>query len=220
MSDTSTSVSTWIERMKTGDQEAAARLWDLYFKRLLGWPEARLVPLRRQGAADEEDVVLSAFHDFYRAARGERYADLHGRGDLWRVLATFVANKAKTLIDRETADKRGGGRLRGDSVFGRPDSDSSGPQGFAQRRPASRIRPWPSNWRRSSSASSPASTTRRRKSRVCGSRDTAPRRLPNDCAWHRPRSAAECRSSVASSPKHSALMQKADGRGVGIPPSG
>jgi DNA-directed RNA polymerase specialized sigma24 family protein len=132
MSDQAASVSIWIERLKDGDEEAAARLWDLYFRRLLGLARARLAGLRRQGAADEEDVVLSAFHDFCRAARGERYAELHGRGDLWRVLARFVANKAKALVDREKAEIRGGGRVQGESALGSPDAASSGPQGFAR----------------------------------------------------------------------------------------
>jgi RNA polymerase sigma factor (sigma-70 family) len=130
MSDKTASVSTWIERLKEGDEEAAARLWDRHFRRLLGLARARLAALRRQGAADEEDVVQSAFKDFIQAVRAERYPDLHGRDSLWRVLAAFVANKAKTLLDREAAAKRGGGRLRGESAFGPADGGSSAGQAF------------------------------------------------------------------------------------------
>jgi DNA-directed RNA polymerase specialized sigma24 family protein len=129
MSGVEGSVSIWLERLKDGNEEAAAWLWDRYFRRLLGLARARLANLRRQGMADEEDVVLSAFNDFCRAARSEGYAELRGRESLWRVLARFVANKAKTLLDRETAAKRGGGRNQGASAFGRVD-DSSSVQGF------------------------------------------------------------------------------------------
>jgi hypothetical protein len=90
VNDGDTSVTTWLEQLKGGDQEAAARLWDRYFRRLLGLARVRLAALRRQAAADEEDVALSAFFDFCRAARAEGYAGLRGRGNLWRVLAASV----------------------------------------------------------------------------------------------------------------------------------
>jgi DNA-directed RNA polymerase specialized sigma24 family protein len=130
MSDVHTSITTWLEQLKRGDSEAAARLWDCYLRRLLGLARARLAPLRRQATADEEDVALSAFFDFCRAVRAAGYAGLRGRDDLWRVLAAFVVNKAKALVDRERAAKRGGGPVRGDSAFGSADERSSGPQGF------------------------------------------------------------------------------------------
>jgi DNA-directed RNA polymerase specialized sigma24 family protein len=128
MSDGGASVSTWLERLRDGDEEAAARLWDRYFRRLLGLARKRLAPLRRKGAADEEDVALSAFNDFCLAVRAEKFGGLRGRQGLWRLLATFVARKAGALLDREKAAKRGGNRVRGDSALG--PSDSSGARGF------------------------------------------------------------------------------------------
>ena len=55
------SVSTWLERLKDGNEQAATWLWDRYFRRLLGLARARLANLRRQGMADEEDVALERF---------------------------------------------------------------------------------------------------------------------------------------------------------------
>jgi DNA-directed RNA polymerase specialized sigma24 family protein len=77
-------------------------------------------------------VALSAFHDFCQAVRTGRYANLHGRVDLWRVLATFVANKARTLIDRETAQKRGGGAVRGESALEPATGESGERRGLDQ----------------------------------------------------------------------------------------
>jgi RNA polymerase sigma factor (sigma-70 family) len=128
--DGTASVSVLLERLKNGDEEAAALLWERYFRRLLGLARARLTTLPRRGAADEEDVALSAFHDFLRAVRTDRYADLRGRDSLWRVLAAFVANKAKALVDRETAAKRGGGHVVEESALAPPDPARSGRQGF------------------------------------------------------------------------------------------
>jgi DNA-directed RNA polymerase specialized sigma24 family protein len=130
MSDLTGSISLCIELLKQGDAQAAAQLFDRFFRRLAGLARARLLPLRRQAAADQDDVALSAFHDFCQAVRTERYADLHGRDDLWSVLASFVANKAKTLIDRETAEKRGRGTVRGESVFEATSGASAERPGF------------------------------------------------------------------------------------------
>jgi hypothetical protein len=117
MSTNAGSVSTCLELLKQGDETAAALLFDRFFRRLAGLARVKLLPLRRQAAADHEDVARSAFNDFCLAVRGERYPDLHGSDDLWRVLAAFVAHKAETLLDRDTAQKRGGGAVRGESVF-------------------------------------------------------------------------------------------------------
>jgi RNA polymerase sigma factor (sigma-70 family) len=138
MGDSNPSISTWLERVKQGDEDAAARLWTRYFRSVLGLARARLAALRRKGAADEEDVVLSAFNDFFRAVRSDKYAELHGRNDLWRVLATFVSNKAKALLDRETAAKRGGDRVQGESAFG-PALGGQGFDGEASREPDPRL---------------------------------------------------------------------------------
>ena len=129
MSESSLSVSSLLERLKQGEEGAAALLWERYFRPLLALARKRLVPLRRRGAADEEDVALSAFDDFCREVRAERYADLHGRESLWRVLAVFVANKAKTLVDYEMADRRDVRRAQDESGLGAA-PDTPGPRGF------------------------------------------------------------------------------------------
>jgi DNA-directed RNA polymerase specialized sigma24 family protein len=129
MSESGLSVSTWLERLKQGDEGAATLLWERYFRPLLALARKRLMPLQRRGAADEEDVALSAFHDFCREVRAERYADLHGRESLWRVLAVFVANKAKTLLDHEMAERRDVRRAQGESGLGSATGEA-GPRGF------------------------------------------------------------------------------------------
>jgi RNA polymerase sigma factor (sigma-70 family) len=121
------SVSTCLELLKQGDDAAAALLFERYFRRLEGLARAKLIPLHRQVAADHEDVAQSAFNDFCQAVRTERYIDLHGRGDLRRVLAAFAVNKAKSLLDREKAGKRGSGAVRGESAFAsKPDESGIG----------------------------------------------------------------------------------------------
>ena len=57
------SVTQWLEQRQAGDSAAEQQLWQRYFERLirLAWHKLGDLPRR---LADEEYVVLSAFHDF------------------------------------------------------------------------------------------------------------------------------------------------------------
>ena len=105
------SVTALIERLKAGDHDAAQPLWERYFGRLVGLARARLKGGPRR-AADEEDVALSAFDSFCRAAEQGRFPRLDDRDDLWQVLALLTARKACRLIARECRLKRGGGAVQ------------------------------------------------------------------------------------------------------------
>ena len=110
------SISRWLEGLKAGDATDIERLWDRYFHRLVALAGARL-PGRHRRESDEEDVALSAFQSFCeRAARGQ-FPRLDDRDDLWRVLATITACKAIRAIEHATREKRGGGRVLGESAF-------------------------------------------------------------------------------------------------------
>jgi DNA-directed RNA polymerase specialized sigma24 family protein len=65
----------------------------------------------RRAAADEEDVALSAFDNFCRAAEQGRFPDLADRDDLWQLLLLLTDRKAIDLVRRERSDKRGSGKL-------------------------------------------------------------------------------------------------------------
>ena len=57
-----------------------------------------------RGAADEEDVVLSAFDSFCRGAAQGRFPRLDDRNNLWSVLVTLTARKAADLIEHGHGD--------------------------------------------------------------------------------------------------------------------
>lgn len=105
------SVTRWIEQLRAGDQAAADPLWQRYFERLVALARARLLRGPRR-AADEEDVALSAFHSFCRAAEKGGFPKLEDREDLWRLLATFTRRKAAHLLRDCARLKRGGGAGR------------------------------------------------------------------------------------------------------------
>ncbi|MEX2139569.1 MAG: ECF-type sigma factor [Pirellulales bacterium] len=121
------SVTHWLTELKTGDERAAQQaLWDRYFERLAALARKRLRHLPRR-AADEEDVVLSAFDSFFSGVREGRFPLLSDRNSLWPLLVTITARKACNQLTHERADKRGGGRVRGESVLvPAPESSQAG----------------------------------------------------------------------------------------------
>jgi DNA-directed RNA polymerase specialized sigma24 family protein len=105
------SVTNWVRQLQTGDAAGAQKLWERYFRRLVGLARKKLQEGPRR-AADEEDVALSAFASFcHHAARGQ-FPQLADRDDLWRLLVTITSRKALHLRRDENLPKRGGGGVR------------------------------------------------------------------------------------------------------------
>ena len=98
----SRNVSHWIDLIKEGDSIAANQIWQLYFDRLVRAVRQRLYGQNR-AVSDEEDIVLSVFESFYKAAEKGRFPDLSDRDDLWRLLLTMSARK---VIDKRRHDQR------------------------------------------------------------------------------------------------------------------
>ncbi len=107
------SVTCWISQLQAGDQAAADPLWERYFERMVALARMRLLRAPRL-AADEEDVALSAFHSFCRAAEQGRFPNLDDRDDLWRLLVVLTTRKAAHLIRDGSRLKRGGGGRGGE----------------------------------------------------------------------------------------------------------
>jgi RNA polymerase sigma factor (sigma-70 family) len=102
------SVTHWLGQLQGGNPEAAQKLWERYFRRLVGLARQRLRRAERR-AADEEDVALSAFDSFCRHAEAGRFPDLADRDSLWRLLMVFIERKAANLTRDQGRQKRGGG---------------------------------------------------------------------------------------------------------------
>jgi DNA-directed RNA polymerase specialized sigma24 family protein len=108
------SITHWISKLKVGDHRAAQPLWESYFRRLVGLARSKLAGAPRR-AADEEDVALSAFDSFCRGAQRQRFPQLHDRDDLWHLLVVITGRKALRLVHQERAQKRGGGKVLGET---------------------------------------------------------------------------------------------------------
>ena len=129
------SVTHWIDQLKAGDPDAAQKLWERYFRRLVGLARKKLRSAPRR-AADEEDVALSAFDSFCRGAEQDRFPQLNDRLDLWQLLVLLTARKASDLAQHERRQKRGGGALLDEAALPHP-ADSSA-QGMALEQFAAR----------------------------------------------------------------------------------
>jgi DNA-directed RNA polymerase specialized sigma24 family protein len=121
------SITRCLDQLKAGDPAAAQKIWESYFRRLVGLARRRLQGKPRR-AADEEDVALSALDSVVRGVERGRFPRLHDRDDLWQVLTLVTARKAIDLVNYERRQKRGGGAVVGESALRGPDaSDASGP---------------------------------------------------------------------------------------------
>jgi DNA-directed RNA polymerase specialized sigma24 family protein len=108
--------TSWIGRVKGGDPAAAQELFQEYFQRLVRFAQRKLAAAPRR-AADEEDVVLSAINSFCLGAAQGKFPQLKDRDGLWRLLVTITARKALRQAQHARRQKRGGGKVRGESVF-------------------------------------------------------------------------------------------------------
>jgi len=104
-----------MRALEDGDADAAERLWLRFFDQLVDVARRRLRGRRR--VADEEDVALSALDTLFRGAAEGRFSDVADRQELWRLLVKITARKAVDTLRREGRQKRGGGEVRGESVF-------------------------------------------------------------------------------------------------------
>jgi DNA-directed RNA polymerase specialized sigma24 family protein len=108
------SVTHWLGLLRAGDRAAAQPLWERYFRLLVMRARAKLGTAPRR-AADEEDVALSAFHSFCRAAEQGRFPRLDDRHDLWRLLMVITARKAAHQVRDERRARRGGGQVKAEA---------------------------------------------------------------------------------------------------------
>lgn len=119
----SDSVTQWIDRLKSGDAEAARLLWERYAKQLIDTARHRLPAFSRR-AVDEEDIAQSVFNALCQGAAAGRFADLANRDELWWTLLAVTRQKVASQVRKETALKRGAGKSRSASDVSREDDES------------------------------------------------------------------------------------------------
>jgi DNA-directed RNA polymerase specialized sigma24 family protein len=123
MASSDDEITRWLEGLAEGDNAAVGEVWGRYYERLVRLARQKLGEGHRR-EADEEDVALSAFHSLCRGAAEGRFPQLDNRHDLWKLLVTITARKAGAQLRRAHRHKRGGGAVRGESVFIQADASN------------------------------------------------------------------------------------------------
>lgn len=122
--ETEGSVTVWLGRLNAGDErEAQQHIWNRYFRRLIALARKQLGDCPRR-VIDEEDIVVAALDSFFQGARAGAYPQLKDRTNLWALLSKITARKAINERYRQMAKKRGGGKVRGDSLGFIPGAES------------------------------------------------------------------------------------------------
>jgi DNA-directed RNA polymerase specialized sigma24 family protein len=113
------SITQFFERLRNGDRTAAGPLCERFLPRLIALARHTLAG-RPQRVAGAEDAVQAALVDFWQQAeRGELVGEMR-RENLWNLLGLMTVRKAMQQVRKETAQKRGGGKVM--SLAGGEDS--------------------------------------------------------------------------------------------------
>ena len=112
-------IKAWIEKLRTGDPRSQQEIWNSYFSQLVALARSKLIGERKR-EYDEEDVAVMAFNSFFEAIEKGQFPDLDDEDDIWKLLVTITAHKAADYRRKARAEKRGGGFVRGESVFMNP----------------------------------------------------------------------------------------------------
>jgi len=110
------SVSRAIADFGEMEEESAQILWERFFKRLCAYASQKIYK-RHQRFFDGEEIAGSAMFALMGGLKDGKFEHVKNRDQLWQLLTTIAARKALNrgrFFDRE---KRGGGKVRGNSAF-------------------------------------------------------------------------------------------------------
>ncbi len=94
-----------MELVRAGNAEAQTELWEQFFPQLVALARKRLARAR-MAEGDEEDVALSVLNSFFAGAAENRFPDLRGSDDLWRLLSWMTHRKAIDWLRHNSRQKR------------------------------------------------------------------------------------------------------------------
>ena len=118
------SVSKLIENAKEGDEPSLELLFKRFRSRLVSWAHRELDPVKCR-AFDADDIAIEVFHSFCVGLSDGKFPNLQDRHGLQTLLATIAIRNAINRIEKANAQKRGAGKIGGESVFDQFDSIAS-----------------------------------------------------------------------------------------------
>ncbi len=99
-----------IQRVRAGDEQAAAELYDRYARRVFGLVHGSM-STHLKAQVEAEDIVQSVFKSIFRGVNSGSY-DAPASGTLWQLLAVIAIHKVRRNARRLSAAKRDGGRTQ------------------------------------------------------------------------------------------------------------
>ena len=117
--------SELIRKLKAGDKSAADSLIDKYYERVVAVARRRIGDRNFRGDGSE-DVAMSVFESLWARANSGYFKsdDLIDAEEFWRLLCVMIRNKTEDHARRQFSKKRGGGEVRGESVFVKAGQDN------------------------------------------------------------------------------------------------
>lgn len=124
----------WLAALRNGNEQIAEKLWQQLFPRLVDLAQKKLQGSSRR-VNDEEDIALSVFDRMCRNVDRSALRQVNDDDELWQVLVRMTANRIIDQYRSANAGKRGGGKVRGQSVFAvDPQRQSDGLDGIADEK--------------------------------------------------------------------------------------
>lgn len=125
-SETKQSITGLLSGFAAGDEDSTRELWARCFASVVRLARQNLSGAPRR-MTDEEDVAASVFESLFFGAVEGKFPDLKDRDSLWRLIVVMTRRKAADHVNSERREKRGGGNVRGDSIFlSRPGAEHRG----------------------------------------------------------------------------------------------
>lgn len=120
-------ITAALRAIEANDPRAMEILWQRFFERLCGYAESRIYRRHRR-LIDPDQIATDAFMALADGVRHGRFTKVRNRDELWQMLTLIASRKTISAQRRLSRSKRGGGWVRGDSVFS--DSISNGLHAF------------------------------------------------------------------------------------------
>ena len=111
---------TEILAMSRGlNHREASVLWDAFLPKLIVVIKAKLRNSQLR-VTDEDDIAQNAMLSLFNGLQNKQFDTVRNSDELWKLLVTITARKIVAQQRYELAQKRGSGKVRGESVFNHP----------------------------------------------------------------------------------------------------
>jgi len=114
----------WIDDLAHNDPSAQERIWALFARRVTKQAKSNLAGVQCR-ESDEEDVAARVLNSLFQRIADGRQTPPKNREELWKLLVGMTRNKSAEAARHKLAQKRGQGRVRGESAFKVRGDDSS-----------------------------------------------------------------------------------------------